>query len=48
MRVKTNDMITFLGVSTSVLVVEFLESFRFFTLLRKQKQSRFAHTRCAV
>jgi hypothetical protein len=48
MKMKTNDVITLLGVSTSVLVVAFLESFRFFTFLRKQKQSRFAHTPCAI
>ena len=45
---KTDDMITFLGVNTSVLVVAFLESFGYITLLSKQKQSRFVHTPCAI
>jgi hypothetical protein len=48
MKRKTDDMITFLGVNTSVLVVAFLESFGFITLLSKQKQSRFARTLCAI
>ena len=45
---KTDYMITYLGANTSVLVVEFLESFGFITLLSKQKQSRFTHTPCAI
>jgi hypothetical protein len=48
MKRKTDDMITFLGVSASLLVVEFLESFGFITILSNQKQSRFAHTPCFV
>lgn len=48
MKRKTDGMITFLGVNTSVLVVVFLKIFGVITFLSKQKQSRFAHTLCAV
>ena len=45
---RNSDDITFQGVSASLLVVEFLETFGFITLLSKQKQSRFTHTPCFV
>jgi hypothetical protein len=38
MKRKTNDMITFVGVSTSVLVVAFLESFGFITPFKQAER----------